>query len=277
MSDKVSPLFHLFDQQYNEAKASLCLLSKSFKSKKAQELEEKLIFLNIYLHLLSKIHFTEENLRFEPFDPFKRIGKALKRIRYYKLAVATYDAEKGSTGLTYNTYDKFLATEKKELYREVYDIIVTAPLDVWEPLYATAHQYSQNIKPLMIDTSATKLINEEIEYLNYQEKDNPDSQSIKEIMEGLQTITAVENIKIAVGFNSMFTEDIHGEMKKLSQVMTQWFQNHLFCQHLNYFFGEKEIVGTKYLELAKSIKTKKLKLTEEVASLSQKLFVKWTF
>ncbi len=76
-------------------------------------MEEKLIFLNIYLHLLSKIHFTEENLRFEPFDPFKRIGKALRRIRYYKLAITTYDAEKASTGLSYNTYDKFFSTEKK--------------------------------------------------------------------------------------------------------------------------------------------------------------------
>ena len=277
MSGKVSPLFHLFDQQYNEAKSCLGVLSKSFKSKKALELEEKLIFLNIYLHLLSKIHFTEENLRFEPFDPFKMIGKALRRIRYYKLAIITYEAEKASSGLSYNTYDKFLTTEKNELYKEVYDIIITAPLDAWEPLYATAHHYSQNIKPMMMDTSAAKLINEEIEYLNYQEKDTRDSQSIKEIMEGLQTITAVENIKIAVGFNSMFTEDIHVEMKKLSQVMNKWFQNHLFGQHLNYFLGEKEIVGTKYLELAKRIKTKKLRLTEEVVSLSQNLFVKWTF
>ncbi len=86
----------------------------------------------------------------------------------------------------------------------------------------------------------------------------------------------VENIKIAVGFNSLFIEDIHVEMKKLCQILNVWFQNHLFAQHLNFFLSENEMVGAKYLELAKSIKYNKIRLTEEVASHSKNLFQKWT-
>lgn len=276
MSDKVSPLFHLFDQKFKEAKTSWDLLSKNFKSRKALELEEKLIFLNIYLQLLSKIHFQEESLKFDPFDPFKNIYKALKRIHHYKLAITAYETERANKKIIYNTYEKFLAIEKRELYKEVYEEIISAPFEAWEPLYATAHHYSRNIKPLMIDTSAIKLINEEIEYLNYKEKDHWDNQSIKDIMDGLQVITVVENIKIAVGFNSLFIEEIHLEMKKLCQLLNVWFQNHLFAQHLNFFLSENEMGGAKYLELAKSIKHNKIRLTEEVASLSKNLFQKWT-
>ena len=65
MLKKVSPLFQLFEKQYGEAHSLLTALNKNFRSKKALELEEKLVFINVYLHLLNKIHFQEERLKFE--------------------------------------------------------------------------------------------------------------------------------------------------------------------------------------------------------------------
>src|SRR5690606_15742335 len=248
MLEKLPPMFHLFDQQYNEAISSFNALGKNFKSRKALDLEDRLIFLNIYLQLLNKIHFKEERLKYNSFDPFKMICKSLKRIHHYKLAIAAFEEEKNSRGNSYNTYENFLITEKKELYKKAYDGLVSAPLDIWEELYATSYHYSKAITPLMISTATTQLTNEEIEYISVVDKDLLDSQSIRDLMEGLRIIHAVENINVSLGLNPFFVPNIHLEMKKLSQLVIKWHQTHLFAQHLNFFLGESDQVGTKYLD-----------------------------
>src|SRR5690554_726810 len=225
MLGKGSPLFHLFESQFKEARSLSSGLGKNFKSKKAIELEEKLIFLNIYLQILNKIHFKEERLKFEPFEPFKPICKATKRIHHFKLAIAAFEEAKGTQN--YGTYEGFLVAEKKALYKEVYEVMISSPLDIWESLYATAYRFSKKIQPLMINTATTQLINEELEYLNFKEKERLDSASLKDMMEAMQVITVSENIKIAIGLNPLFTPDIHEKMKELSQLLVQWHQTHL--------------------------------------------------
>ena len=268
-------MFHLFDQQFHEARTIFNALGKNFKSKKALDLKEKLIFLNIFFHLIGKVHFNkEESLKFKPFYPFNNLCKALKRIQHYKLSVSAYAEEKARTNKNYLSYDKFLAALKEDLYKEVYEVIISTPTGIWEPLYSTAFYYSRDMTPLMIDTSTTKLINEEIKFVGLKEWIHLDSQSINEIIDGLRVLTLVENIRIAVGLNPVFTEFIHGEMRKLNLVLNNWYKNHLLAQHLNFFFSEKEQVSDKYLLLAKNIKSVKLDLTEEVNNLSINLFSK---
>lgn len=274
MLGKGSPLFHLFESQFKEARSLFNVLGKSFKSKKAIELEEKLIFLNIYLQVLNKIHFKEERLKFEPFEPFKPICKAIKRIHHFKLALGAFDEVKGTQ--SFASYEAFLAAEKKALYKEVYEVMISSPLDIWESLYATAYRYSKKIQPLMINTATTQLINEELEYINYKEKVRLDSEALKDIMEALQVITVGENMKIAIGLNPLFTSDIHEEMKSLSHLLVQWHQTHLFAQYLNYFLSENEQVGSKYLELAKKVKSKKQRLSVGADSLCKNLLSKLT-
>ena len=272
MFEKVSPLFQLFEKQYIGAQALLNSLGKNFRSKKALELEEKLIFINVYLHLLNKIHFNEERLKFESFSGFKSICKSLKRIHHYKLAIAAFEEEKGKS--VYATYEAFLNAEKKALYKDVYELIISRPQDIWEPLYSTAYDYSRRITPLMLDTAAGQLINEELEYINVEGKDSLDAQAMRDIMEALQVVTVVENIKIAVGLNPVYTDDIHQEMRTLMRVLAKSNQNYLFAQHLNYFLSDNEQVGNKYLDLAKRMRTKKKRLALEVTSLCNDLLSK---
>src|SRR5690554_2253023 len=106
MLGKGSPLFHLFESQFKEARSLFNALGKNFKSKKAIELEEKLIFLNIYLQVLNKIHFTEERLKFEPFVPFKPICKSMRRIHHFKLAIEAFEEVKGTQ--SFATFEAFL-------------------------------------------------------------------------------------------------------------------------------------------------------------------------
>lgn len=271
--EKVSPLFQLFEKRYTEARLLFAALAKNFRSKKAIELEEHLIFINVYLHLLNKIHFNEERLKFEAFDAFKPLSKALSRIRHYKAAGVAFDEER--TSVPYNTYENFLKIEKKELYKAVYEVVISQPPDIWEELYASASEHSKGIKPLMADTATNQLVDEELEFINFEEDEDLDSQAIKDIMEGLRTITVVENIKIAVGLNPVFIEEIHREMKVLLQTLVKWNQTYFLAQHFNYFLSDHEHVGKKYIELARRIKDKKKRLTTEVASLSNELFSKF--
>lgn len=272
MLKKVSPFFQLFEKQYGEARSLLTALNKNFRSKKALELEEMLVFINVYLHILNKIHFQEERLKFESFSGFKAIERSLRRIHHYKLVMAAFEEEKGKVGFA--SYENFLISEKKALYKEVYELIISRPLDIWEKLYVAAYDYSQGIKPLMINTATQQLINEELEYLNVGSKEVLDSQSMREVMEGLQIVTVVENINVAVGLNPVFTADIHQEMRKLLHVLASWNKTSLFAQHLNHFLSDNEQVGNKYLELAKKARDKRKRLALEVASLWDALYPK---
>ncbi|HLW20332.1 MAG TPA: hypothetical protein VKX33_08415 [Cyclobacteriaceae bacterium] len=274
MLGKGSPLFHLFESQFKEARSLSSGLGKNFKSKKAIELEEKLIFLNIYLQVLNKIYFKEERLKFEPFEPFKPICRSMKRIHHFKLATAAFEEVKGTQSFT--AFEAFLTAEKKVLYKEAYEVLISSPIDIWESFYLTVYSHSKKVQPLMINTATTQLINEELEYISFKEADQLDSEALKDIMEALRVITVGENMKIAIGLNPSFTSVIHGEMKSLSQLLIQWHQIHLFAQYLNYFLSGNEDVSLKYLELAKKAKIKKQRLSVGADSLCKKLLSKLT-
>lgn len=255
MKGKVSPIFALFQQQFEAAKSAFDALSKQYRGKKALDLENRLIFLEIYIDLLSKIHFEEEQLKFRLFSPFKKIFKGLKKTKHIKMIMDQTEALKLKENPAFSAYLKSLETEKNKLYNEVYDLIISSPLQMWETLYEDAHNYSKGIKPLMINTATTQIINEELSFFQVDNNGKLDSKVLKDIYEGIRVITALENLRIESGFNPIFVQEVHDRMNELQKTMLKWYENHLLIQHLVAFLTDKEDVSKKYLDLLSSIQT----------------------
>ncbi|WP_186757511.1 hypothetical protein [Echinicola salinicaeni] len=270
---QVSPIFQLFDQQYTIAKKLFTSLAKQFKSKKAIELEEKLIFLEIYIDLLSRIHFNEKKLKFELFGPYKQLFKALKKVLHIKLIQQALGTTSAKSNLSYKSYEKILLKDKNKIYTDAYDIIMGTPLEVWEALYKEAFEFSKALKPLQINTSTTQIINEELGFFKFDSETKLEAKEIKDIYEGLQVIITLENVRIVSGLNATFTELVHEHMNQLSQLLYKWYQNHLFLQHLTFVHSNtEETPSKKYLDLIHTLKSNKKKLTTKVVSKSHHLF-----
>lgn len=272
MQGKTSPIFGLFQQHFEGAKSAYTSLSKQYRGKKAIELESRLIFLEIYIDLLSRIHFNESNLKFRLFSPFKKIFKGLKKTKHIKMIMNHVEAVKLKDNIVFTSYTKALENEKVKLYNEVYDLIVSAPLRVWEDLYQEAFNFSKGLKPLMINTATTQIINEELEFFNVENIQKLDTKSLKDIYEGIRVITALENLRIKSGFNPIFIQEVHERMSDLQKSMLLWYENHLFMQHLIGYLADKPDVSKKYLDLLSSLQINKKNHTKQVERMSKELF-----
>lgn len=272
MQGKVSPIFRLFHQQFEEAKQIHASLSKQFRSKKAIELEQKFIFLEIYLNLLSRIHFHEDKLKFQVFAPFNGIFKNLKKVKHLKLVLNQLIEVREKGSITYNSYEKHLEEQKKELFTEGFDLVVSSPLQIWEDLYQEVYKWSKGLKPLMINTAITQMINEELDFFNLDNQSTLDSKALKDIYEGLRVIIALENLRIESGFNTIFVTEVHSQMQHLQKSLHQWYQNQLFIQHLSFFLREKENIPKKYIDLLALLKSNKKRFTAKVEEQCKYLF-----
>lgn len=275
MQNRLSPIFQLFDQQYTLAQKSFNALGKQFKSKKAIDLEEKLIFLEIYIDLLSRIRFDEKKLKFQLFGPFKGIFKSLKKVLHIKLIQQAYAEVSGQGKSHFSSYESYLEKDKKDIYTASFETILATPLEIWEDLYREAYNHSKDLKSLMINTATTQIINEELEYFKFDSEKKLGPKEIKDIYEGLQVIIALENFRMVAGLNATFTAIIHQKMNDLSHLLYSWYQNHLFLQHLTFFLADKdELPNKKYIDLIDHIKNDKKKLTNTVVSQCNYLFTK---
>jgi hypothetical protein len=272
MQGKVSPIFRLFTQQFEDAKSAFLSLSKRYRGKKSMELEQKLIFLEIYVDFLSRIHFKEENLKFQLFSPFKTIFKGLKKTKHLKMIMKQVESVKMRDNVVFNSYTKALETEKNKIYAEVYDLIVSTPLQIWDELYDSVYQYSKGLKPLMINTSSTQIISEELEFFNLDNKTKLDTKALKDIYEGIRVVIALENLRIESGFNSIFVKEVHDRMSELQKDLLVWYQNHLFLQHLTGFLTDKENISKKYIDLLASLQQNKKINTAKVEVKCRELF-----
>ncbi len=275
MTHQISPIFQFFDQQYHLAKKDFDALSKQFKSKKAIDLEERLIYLEIYTELLSRIHFDEKKLKFQLFNPYKAIFKSLKKVLHIKLTQKALVEASGNNRVFYASYERFLNKDKKNFYSASYDLIISTPLVIWDELYKEAYDHSIGLQPLTINTSTTQIINEELGFFKFDSQKKLGPKEIKDIYEGLQVIITLENLRMVTGLNATFTNEIHKRMNALSHLLYSWYQNHLFLQHLTYYLAQKgEIPDKKYHQLLNDIKNRKKKLTTQVVSQCQDLFTK---
>ncbi|WBL43629.1 hypothetical protein PBT90_02860 [Algoriphagus halophytocola] len=274
MSTQVSPVFHLFEKQHLEAKALFLALGKQIKSKKAIELSEKMDFLELYAELMAKVHYDKEGMQFEILSDFKKLQRSLKKVLHIKLAERNLDERELKTGVKYNSYRLHLDKYKKQLYTQTFDLVVGSTLKSWEELYQKTKSASKGITPLTINTSVSKLIQEELEFIQIDLKQNMESKVFKEVFEGLRTIIMLENLLIYLGFNPIFVESIHREIHQLKENLKPWYSNHLALQSLMHFISGKENLSKKYQELAKTLRADKKALSADVGKQAHALFDK---
>ncbi|MDF2157193.1 hypothetical protein [Algoriphagus sp. CAU 1675] len=274
MPVKISPVFQVFEQQYQDAKQLYLDLGKQIKSKKAIELQGKLSFLDLYVSLIAKIHFEKEGLEFQFLSPFKQLTKNLKKINHLKLVERGLKRREGRSGETFNSFSVYLDRQKKDLYNETFDLVVGSPLKTWEDFHVKSLEFSKGIKPLMINTAINQLIQEELEFFHFDQRSGLDSKAKRDTFEGLRRIIMLENLLINLGFNPIFVESVHSEIETLKENLKPWYANHLELQSLTYFLGQKEEVSNKYLQWVIDLKEEKKSLSSKVEKQALALFKK---
>lgn len=270
----LSPVFQVFEQQFFEAKDLFLVLGKQIKSKKAIALSGKMIFLEKYAELLAKVHYQKEGLEFNIYSDFKRLKKNLQKIHHFKLVEKRLNEQELRSGLVYGGYREFLDQQKKQLYIDTFDMIVSSTLKSWEDFYLKSEKASRGIKPLMINTAINQIIQEELEYFTIDAKGKMDSMVLRDIFEGLRNIIIFENLLIHLGFNPIFISSIHLEIEELKDNLKPWYSNHLTLQSLSSFLAEKQDVSKKYLKWAKDLKEEKKMLSVQAENQAKSLFKK---
>lgn len=272
MLERKAAALHLFEQQLDTGKTLFGELAKKIRSKKAILLEEKLFFYQLFLELIGKIHFEEKKLSLKLFSPFDQLYRHLKLVHHVRLITDAYESSSTNLNEVFPDYKADLDDDKKRVYAELFDTILSARLNIWEDLYLSVYPFIRQLTPLQVNTASTQLINEEIDFSHVDAKNELDPIAIKDIYEGLNKIMATENIRTTMGLNPVFTENAHKKIYQLSLHLYDWYQNHLFLQHFSHFLRDKELVDKKSISLLKTIKKNHKKLTTEVANQSTYLY-----
>jgi hypothetical protein len=257
MQVKISPVFQIFLQQYQEANSLFLELGKEIKSKKAIELYNHLEFLELYSDLISKIHFENKSLEQPLFTPFKRLKKSLKKFHYLKLVERGVKNKEVGTGQKFESFKVYLATQKRQMQEDAFDLVVGSSLKTWEEFLEASRKWSKGINPLMISTAIHQLVQEELELVNREVKPPISTQTFRDLFESLRRVIMLENMLINLGFNSIFVNQVHQEIQLLKNDLKPWYSNHLTFQTISYFLSEKEEVSKKYLDWVKELKESK--------------------
>jgi hypothetical protein len=274
MLERKAPTLHLFEQQLDAGKTLFGELAKKIRSKKAILLEEKLFFYQLFLELIGKIHFEEKKLSLKLFSPFDQLYRNLKLVHHVRLITDAYEESSIDFNGAFTEYKQDLDEDKKRIYTELFDTVLSAPIKIWEDLYLSVYPFIRQLTPFQVNTASTQLINEEVDFSHFDAKNELDPISIKDIYESLNKIIAIENIRTSMGLNPVFTDDVHKKINLLSHQLYDWYQNHLFFQHFSHFLREKETVDKRYLHLLKTIKKNHKGLTAGVVTQSVYLFTK---
>ncbi|MEX0883323.1 MAG: hypothetical protein WDZ72_07610 [Cyclobacteriaceae bacterium] len=269
----VSPLIlQVFDRHYDAGKEVFGELTKKIKSKKSIELEEHLFLFEIFVLLLAKIHFKNKNLIHDTFSEFKRLQKNLKKVRHIRMIENAFHVYFGDLKENFKEYEKNIVSDKKNIYTNVYEIILSIPLQVWEDLYRDLMHLSKEITALALNTASTQIINEEMEYFHFDTKSRLDPPNIHDIFRGLKKVTSIEKIRLSVGLNAVFTHKVHQQMDQLMQTLEGWYNNHIIYQHLAHFLRDRENIDKKYQYVLTAIKNSHKERTKEVENGCALLF-----
>jgi hypothetical protein len=264
MQVKTSPVFQIFLQQHQEARALFLELGKEIKSKKSIELLGHLEFLELYSDLLAKIHFEHDSLGQSLFSSFKKLKKSLRKIQHLKLVEKTLKSREIDTGQKFESFRTYLSSQKRIMQKEAFDLVVGSSLKAWEELLDRAHQASKGIKPLMISTAIHQLVQEELELATNDVKTPMSTQSFRDLFESFKKVIMLENILLHLGFNSIFIPQIHQEIQTVKNGLKPWYSNHLTFQTMTHFLSEKEDISKKYLDWVKELKEEKKKMSTEI-------------
>lgn len=264
MAVKTSPVFHIFEQQHQEAKTLFLTLGKQVKSKKAIELQLKLEFLELYADLMEKVHFENPTLGNDLFLPFKALKKSLRKTHHLKLVEKNFKTREEKTGLFFNSYGEYLLTQKRKIQKEAFDLVVGSTLKIWDDFSEKAQQSSRGIKPLTINTAINQLVQEELDLLHRELKSPIHTQGFRDLFESLRKIIMMENLLIQLGFNPIFVTSVHIEIGQLKENLKPWYSNHLAFQTLSGFLAEKASISKKYMDWIKDLKDEKKSLSSEI-------------
>lgn len=264
MQAKTSPVYQIFEQQHQEAKALFLVLGKQVKSKKAIELQTKLEFLELFTDLMGKIHFEDPSRGPELFLPFKPLKKSLRKTHHFKLVERSLKARESASGLGYLSFKDYLASQKKEIQKEAFDLVVGSSLKTWDDFQHKAQVSSRGIKPLVISTAINQLVQEELDFLHHDLKVPLQSQGFRDLFESLRKIIMLENLLMGLGFNPIFVSSIHEEINQLKENLKPWYSNHLAFQALSGFLAEKDDISKKYMVWIKELKEEKKSLSSEI-------------
>ncbi|WP_375585323.1 hypothetical protein [Cyclobacterium xiamenense] len=274
MESTLPLIMQVFDRHFDAGKSVFRELSKKIKSRKALELYEELFFFQVFLQVLEKVHFSNTHEVSRIFSPFRALYKNLRKVQHVRMITDGFDAYLAKNSLDYTDYEKQLAQNKKELYGQVYEIILSVQLKDWESLYTEVRHFSEGMTVLNINTAITQLINEEIDFFYFGTKSRLDPQTIHEIAEGLKKVTVLEKIRLSIGLNSIFTDKVHEQTSELAQEMGSWHRNQLLLQHLGSYLGEKERVSKKYQSALTQIQKDHLRMTQNITDRCKLLFTK---
>lgn len=264
MQVKTSPVFQIFLQQHQDAKALFLDLGKEIKSKKAIQLLGHMEFLELYADLLSKIHFENKDLDQSLFSPLKKLKKSLKKIHHLKLVEKNLKTRESISGQKFESFRSYLSSQKRIMQKETFDLVVGSSLKNWEELLDRAHQASKGLKPLTISTAIHQLVQEELEMATNDVKSPMSTQSFRDLFESFRKVIMLENILLHLGFNSIFIPQIHQELQSVKNGLKPWYANHLTFQTMTHFLSEKEDVSKKYLDWVKELKEEKKNLSSEI-------------
>lgn len=264
MPVKTSPVYHIFEQQHQEAIVLFLALGKQVKSKKAIELKAKLEFLELFVDLIEKVHFENEGLGNDIFSPFKTLKKSLRKTHHLKLVERNLRSREEKTGLLYDSYREYLLVQKRKIQKEAFDLVVGSTLKTWDDFKLIAHQSSKGIKPLTINTAINQLVQEELESVHRELKSPIHSQGFRDLFESLRKLIMLENLLMQLGFNPIFVDAIHEEISQLKENLKPWYSNHLAFQTLSGFLAEKTTISKKYMDWIKELKEEKKSLSSEI-------------
>jgi hypothetical protein len=264
MPVKTSPVYQIFELQHQEAKTLFLALGKQIKSKKAIELQARLEFLELFVDLMEKVHFQNQNLGEDIFLPFKDLKRSLRKTHHLKLVERDLRSREEKTGLLYASYREYLLVQKRKIQKEAFDLVVGSSLKTWDDFSEKAHQSSRGIKPLTINTAINQLVQEELESAHRELKTPISSQGFRDLFESLRKIIMLENLLIQLGFNPIFVSAIHEEISHLKENLKPWYSNHLAFQTLSGFLAEKTSISKKYMEWIKELKEEKKSLSSEI-------------
>jgi hypothetical protein len=274
MRANISPVYQIFEQQHQDARALYLELGKQIKSKIAIELQSKLEFLELFTDLMAKIHFEDESLGPELFSPFKTLKKSLRKTHHLKLVERNLKVRELKNGLSYKSFKVYLNGEKKKIQKEAFDLVVGGSLKPWDDFLQKAEKTSRSIKPLMINTAINQLLQEELEFLHHDLTPPLQSQGFRDLFESLRKIIMLENLLTGLGFNPIFVPAIHLEISELKENLKPWYSNHLAFQALSGFLAEKDDISKKYMDWIKDLKAEKISLSSEIEKQALELLKK---
>ncbi|MGY6559781.1 MAG: hypothetical protein ACXIT9_10940 [Nitritalea sp.] len=243
MSQTLPSIFPICDKQYRRLEDALLAVGKLYKSKRAAEAEEALIFLEIYAALVGRLRQKEE---LHLPDAFKRLQRYFRRTRHLKAIENQYMQFGKALSMRLPAYAQTLEKEKLDLYTEAFEEVLTLTPAAHAAFHKALYKGSKGVELLPLHQTSQALVEEELAFIRFCDGDQLDAPQWRQVFEALQRVVVLENIRLSVGIESIFLPEMHQRFTELLVAIRQWFEVQLFLQHLSYYVSMEEHTQEAY-------------------------------